>query len=186
MHNSVFNQSKSLRFLIKILLDNLKLNMTPILTSDWSIWPLQAFNWFLFIVWLRQGAQLGSDCRFTWNLCKISRYDVRGIFVEDKGEGCIQNVENYGIEVPAKTAGLYLVPKQRNLIFWDFGSFRGFLGGFGGIFGVSKLWGVFRTRGTNGFEVLVKTQGLYQLPKLKNLIFKNIFGHSGGLFVAYL
>ena len=66
---------------------------------------------------LRQGAQLGSDCPFTWNLCKISRYDVRGIFWGDKGEGSIQNVDTYGIEVPAKTAGLYLVPRQRNLIF---------------------------------------------------------------------
>ena len=96
----------------------------------------------------------------------------------DKGEGSIQNVENYGIEVPAKTAGLYLVPRQRNLIFWDFGDFRGFLGGFEGIFWVSKVWRVFRTRGTNGFEVLVKTQGLYQLPKLRNLILGDILYSS--------
>ena len=42
---------------------------------------------------------------------------VGGDLVGDKGEGSIQNVENYGIEVPAKTAGLYLVPKLRNFIF---------------------------------------------------------------------
>ena len=137
------------------------------------------------MVHIRQGAQLGSDCRFTWNLCKISRYDVRGIFWGDKGKGSIQNVQTYGIEVPAKTAGLYLVPRQRNLIFWDFGDFEGFLGVFVGFwgdfegnFGVSKVWGVFRTRGTNGFEVLVKTQGLYQLPKLRNLILGDILYSS--------
>ena len=86
---------------------------------------------------------------------------MRGIFWGDKGEGNIQNVETYGIEVPAKTVGLYLVPRQRNLIFRDFGNFGGFLGVLGGferIFGVSKVWRVFRTRGTNGFEVLVKTK----------------------------
>jgi len=106
--------------------------------------------------------------------------------VGDNGEGSIQNVENYGIEVPVKTAGLYLVPKQRNLIFWDFGSFVVFLEGFGGIFMVSKVWGVFRTRGTNGLEVLVKTQGLYQFPKLRNLIFLYFWPFGGsycGLFV---
>ena len=58
------------------------------------------------------------------------------------------------------------------------GGFGGFLGGFEGIFGVSKVWGVFRTRGTNGFEVLVKTQGLYQLPKLRNLILGDILYSS--------
>ena len=52
------------------------------------------------------------------------------------------------------------------------------MGGFEGIFGVSKVWGVFRTRGTNGFEVLVKTQGLYQLPKLRNLILGDILYSS--------
>ena len=57
---------------------------------------------------------------------------------------------------------------------------------FGGIFRVSKVWGVFRPRGTNGFEVLVKTQGLFQVPKLRKLIFKNIFGRLGGRFVDYL
>jgi len=47
---------------------------------------------------LRQGAQLGSDCCFTWNLCKISSYDRRGFFWRgDKVEGSIQNVENYGV-----------------------------------------------------------------------------------------
>ena len=66
------------------------------------------------------------------------------------------------------------------------GGFGGFLGGFEGIFGVSKVWGVFRTRGTNGFEVLVKTQGLYQLPKLRKLIFLYFWPFRGsfcGLFV---
>ena len=58
------------------------------------------------------------------------------------------------------------------------GAFWGVLGGFEGIFGVSKVWGVFRTRGTNGFEVLVKTQGLYQLPKLRNLILGDILYSS--------
>ena len=58
-----------------------------------------------------------------------------GFFGGDKGEGSIQNVENYGIEVPAKTAGLYLVPRQRNLIFWDFADFGVFLGGFVGFRG---------------------------------------------------
>ena len=87
-----------------------------------------------------QGAQLGSDCCFTWNLCKISRYDVRGIFWGDKGEGGIQNVETYGIEVPTKTAGLYLVPRQRNLIFWDFGDFGSFLGVLGVFQG--NFWGI--------------------------------------------
>ena len=58
------------------------------------------------------------------------------------------------------------------------GGFGGFLGGFEGIFGVSKVWGVFRTRGTNGFEILVKTQGLYQLPKLGNLILGDILYSS--------
>ena len=135
-------------------------------------------------VW--QGAQLGWDWHLTGNLCKISRYDGRGIFWGNKGEGSIQNLENYGIEVPSKTACLYLVPKLRNLIFWDFAGFGGFWGGLGRIFGVSKVWGVCRTRGRIGFEVLVKTQGLYELPKLRKLIFFCIFGCSGGLFVAYL
>ena len=94
-----------------------------------------------------------------------------GGFFVDKGEGRIQNVENYGIEVPSKTAGLYLVPKLRNLILWDFVGFGGFWGGFVGIFGVSMVWGVCRTRGRIGFDVLVKTQGRYQLPKLRKLIF---------------
>ena len=61
---------------------------------------------------------------------------MRGIFWGDKGEGSIQNVENYGIEVPSKTAGLYLVQKLRNLIFWDFGGVGVSEGGFGRIFGV--------------------------------------------------
>jgi hypothetical protein len=34
-----------------------------------------------------------------------------------KGKGSIQNVENFGLEVLAKTPGLYLVPTLRNLIF---------------------------------------------------------------------
>ena len=42
-------------------------------------------------------------------------------------------------------------------------------------------------RGTNGLEVLVKTQGLYQVPKVRNLIFFYIFGGLGvsfcGLFL---
>ena len=126
-----------------------------------------------------QGAQLGSDWRFTRNLCKISRYDGRGIFWGDKGEDSFQNVENYGNEVRSKTAGLYLVPKLRNLIFWDFAC-------FGGIFRVSKVWGVCITRGSIGFKVLVKTQGLYQLPKLRKLIYFFIFDLWGGLFVDYL
>ena len=111
---------------------------------------------------------------------------VWGFWGGDKGEGSTQNVKNYGIEVPSKTAGLYLVPKLRNLIFWDFAGFGGFLGGFGGIFGVSKVWGVCRTRGRIGFEVLVKTQGLYQLPKLRKLIFFVFLAVQGsfcGLFV---
>ena len=65
-------------------------------------------------------------------------------------------------------------------------AFLGVLGAFQGIFGVSKVWGVFRTRGTNGFEILVKTQGLYQLPKLRKLFIFCIYGCPGGLFVAYL
>ena len=95
----------------------------------------------------------------------------RGSFGGGKGEGSIPNVENYGTEVPSKTVGLYLVPKLRNLIFWDLAGFGGFWGGFGGIFGVSKVWGVCRTWGRIGFEVLVKNQGLYHLPKLRKLIF---------------
>ena len=38
---------------------------------------------------------------------------MRGIFWGDKGEGSIQNVKTYVIEVPKKTAGLYQVPKLR-------------------------------------------------------------------------
>ena len=52
--------------------------------------------------------------------------------------------------------------------------FWGFWRGFEGIFGVSKVWRVFRPRGINGFEVLVKTQGFHQLPKMKNLILGDI------------
>ena len=56
---------------------------------------------------------------------------IGGFFLGgDKVEGSIQNVENYGIEVPAKTAGVYLVPKLRNLIFWDFGGVGVMEGGF--------------------------------------------------------
>ena len=40
--------------------------------------------------------------------CKISRYKGGGL-VGVKGVGSIQNVENYGLEVPAKILGLYLV-----------------------------------------------------------------------------
>ena len=54
----------------------------------------------------------------------------------------------------------------------------GVLGAFEVIFGVSKVWRVFRTWGTNGFEVVVKTQGLYQLPKLRNLILGDILYSS--------
>ena len=49
----------------------------------------------------------------------------------------------YGPEALLKTAGLYLVPEQRNMflsIFWgDWGSF---LGGFGVYFFGGKFWGV--------------------------------------------
>ena len=108
-------------------------------------WIVMRMRWGSFP--LGQGAQLGSDCCFTWNLCKISRYDVRGIFWGNKGEGSIQNVGTYGIEVPAKTAGVYLVPKLRNLIFWDFGGWGGFLGGFGGNFKGINGVGSIQTKG---------------------------------------
>ena len=71
--------------------------------------------------------------RFSFHMKFIQNQQIwcEGNFWGDKGEGSIQNVENYGIEVPAKTAGLYLVPKLRNLIFWDFVGFGGVWGGFG-------------------------------------------------------
>ena len=53
-----------------------------------------------------------------------------GFFGCYEGEGSIQNVENYGLEVPAKTPSLYLVQKLRNLIFWDFGGVGVSEGGF--------------------------------------------------------
>ena len=62
-----------------------------------------------------------------------------GIFGGDKGEGSIQNVENYGTEIPSKTAGLYLVQKMRNLIFWDFAGLGGFGGNFWGIKGMGSM-----------------------------------------------
>ena len=57
--------------------------------------------------------------RLTFHRKFMQNQQIRweGDFWEYKGEGSIQNVENYGIEVPAKTAGVYLVPKLRNLIF---------------------------------------------------------------------
>ena len=52
----------------------------------------------------RQGAQLGSDCRFKGNLCKISRYDGRLFFF---GGGAKEMVEfriwrTMGLKSPGK------------------------------------------------------------------------------------
>ena len=51
-----------------------------------------------------------------------------------KGEGSNQNMENYGLEVPTKPLGLYLVPKLR-FFFLDF---RG-LGVLLGVKGVGSI-----------------------------------------------
>ena len=107
-----------------------------------------------------------------------------GFFGGNKGEGRIQNVENYGLEVPAKTTDLYLVPKLRNLIFWNFG---GLCGRLGGIFLVMKVlffqfWGGDKGEGSiqnvenYGIEVPAKTAGLYLVPKQRNLIFWDFGG----------
>ena len=55
------------------------------------------------------------------------------------------------------------------------GGLGGFLEDFEGIFGVSKVWGVFRTRGTNGFEVLVKNPRSLSTPKAEKFDFRTYF-----------
>ena len=57
-------------------------------------------------------------------------------------------MENYGIEDPSQAAGLYLVPKLRNLIFCVFAGFGSFLVGFKGIL-VVKGMGSMQNEGKN-------------------------------------
>ena len=66
---------------------------------------------------------------------------MRRIFWGDKGEGSIQNVETYGIEVPAKTNRRSLPsPKAEKFDFLRFWGFWVFLGGFAGFRG--NFWGI--------------------------------------------
>ena len=49
------------------------------------------------VVYIEQGLQLGSDCSFTGIHAKSADMMGGGFFGGDKGEGRIQNVENYGL-----------------------------------------------------------------------------------------
>ena len=108
---------------------------------------------------------------------------VWGFCGGDKGEGSTQNVKNYGIEVPSKTAGLYLVSKLRNLIFWDFV-------GFGGVweeFLRYHRFGEYAEQGKElGLRSLWKPKVSFKSQSWENCFFFNIFGRLGGRFVDYL
>ena len=88
----------------------------------------------LFGISIQQGAQLGSDCCFTRNLCKISWYDRRGIF------GGLRRWESYSecgelwAWSPCENPKSLSSPKAEKFDFLRFWRCQGFRGGVSGEF----------------------------------------------------